>query len=300
VAGGACLIISVGGLGLAWWAGNAIGGAAGDVLFPETVAVPDAQPQILPDGVGIPQVMPAPEPLPSGSDGNEPPNPSGSRGTALKVGIAGGITTLLLTSSQFECPAPDPTPTTQAPRPPTRTVLIVGEHQPFEYALGLAARHPDWDIIASTYGNGSNTQNVRSTRGNLTIVDNVDARRLERGSYTATRRFDDIIFNAPRATTKPFYGATEKLIDRFLASALAVLKSGGAARLSSSDGMPGGYRLNYLVNNRPLGYIRSFKVFYEGDVRFNVPYNIQRNDGSLLYPLGKFKPQIYWFAFQKG
>jgi hypothetical protein len=154
-------------------------------------------------------------------------------------------------------------------------------------------------IIASTYGNGSNTQNVRNIRGNLTIVDNVDARRLERGSYTATRRFDDIIFNAPRAESG-FRPETRILINQVLQSALFVLEVGGAMRFSSTDGMPGGDRLNILVNARPPGYINAFKRRYEVDTRFGVPYTIRRNDGTPLYPPGKKQPQVYWFSFQKG
>jgi len=211
----------------------------------------------------------------------------GREGLETCINLIGGTLVWILTQTHVE---------TQTRRQSfEREVLVVGEQPPFPYATGLAALHPNWHITGSSYGDGSNAQIKSETSDNLTIVEHVDATRLESGSYTGSRQFDDIIFNAPRAA-QGWKTETARLIDHVLRSGHVVLKPGGAVRFSSTDFWPGGPHLNGLLNNRPPGYVNTYKRRYEADPRFYVPYTFRRNDGDRLDP----QTPVYWFGFQKG
>ncbi|WP_322489328.1 SBBP repeat-containing protein [Chloroflexus sp.] len=199
-------------------------------------------------------------------------------------------------------------PNVPLPAPPDdwrqyeRTVLVLGENPSLDYATGLAAKHPDWKIIASTYGDGSNSQVVngaQSSLPNLTVVDNVDARRLHEGSYTKTRRFDDVAFNAPRGFeldgSAGWVDETNLLIEGTLSSARNVLLRGGRARFSSSPNMPGTQYLRGFRRAGPPGYSRVQVTNYQEDVNWFVEeYRPQTLDGRRLGT-----KTLQWYIFIK-
>ena len=251
---------------------------------PATVAAP------------APRLQPAPRPIPAA-----PPAPPAGEPRPVEPAVPP-----LAPPAPPAVPRADPdcdvdadadvrTDTQQRTRDYDRHILIVGEQPPFEYGVGLAARHPNWHITTSSFGNGSNSQDVISTVQNLTLVNNVDATQLHRGGYTTSRQFDDIIFNAPRAHPG-WQVETAYLINNVLQSARVVLKPNGAVRFSTTDFWPGGPHLNDLLLDIPPGYVQAYRTGYDVDVRFNVHYTMRRNDGTPLVP----QTPLYWFAFQKG
>jgi RHS repeat-associated protein len=176
----------------------------------------------------------------------------------------------------------------------TRTVLVVGENR-VDYSRALANRHPDWYVIGSNYGDGSNSQSWIGISGNHALVRNVDAARLHEGDYTKTQQFDDIIWTGPRATSG-WDVETAALLDRVFPSAWQVLKPGGALRFTSAEKWPSWDALMKAINNRPTGYSNSYTALYELDGRFGVPFVHRRNNDTRI---DSGNP-IYWFAFQKG
>lgn len=162
----------------------------------------------------------------------------------------------------------------------------------------MAALHTDWEIIASTFDiGGTNSQIVRWSENNLTRVDDVDATRLSEGSFTAVRRYNDIVFNGPRGRGNAWIPETTQMLDLIFQDALRVLKPGGALRFSSTDAGPSGKFLNQVVleENRSSEYTNSYKRPYEADRRFGIPYVRRDNKRMELYGYPAF-----WFAFQKG
>lgn len=227
--------------------------------------------------------------------------------TGLSKGARGGIGVFLaLCLANVLAQAVGPNVPLPAPpddwRQYERTVLVLGENPPLDYATGLAAKHPDWKIIASTYGDGSNSQVVngaQSSLPNLTVVDNVDARRLHEGSYTKTRRFDDVAFNAPRGFeldgSAGWVDETNLLIEGTLSSARIVLLHGGRARFSSSPNMPGTQYLRGFRRAGPPGYSRVQVTNYQEDVNWFVEeYRPQTLDGRRLGT-----KTLQWYIFIK-
>jgi RHS repeat-associated protein len=99
-------------------------------------------------------------------------------------------------------PVPNSTPFVITPTPSRETnVLVLGESPSFRYATDLAVLHPDWNIVGTKYGSGSNTQIPISRISNLTLVDDVDGTKLESGNFTSNQRFTAVVFNAPRSGT---------------------------------------------------------------------------------------------------
>ena len=192
---------------------------------------------------------------------------------------------------------PSPTPGTPSPTPNgSRQVLVLGESDSFVYASELATMHMDWHVVGTKFGMGGNTQQVIAQVGNLTLVDDVDGSRLGSGSYTSTQRFDDIVFNAPRAMSG-WRGAAGDLVEDVLNSSLNVLSRPGHARFSSGGGMPAVPRLNSLVRpgNLPEGYSSAVRIPYLSDVDFGVPsYQPTNNDGN---PLNLTVDDLSWYIF---
>jgi RHS repeat-associated protein len=188
------------------------------------------------------------------------------------------------------CPPP-------TPQDYNRTVLVLGEANGFFYATPLAAMHTNWNVVGSKYGDGSNNQSVISQIGNLTLVDNVDATNLQGGSYTKDHRFNDIVFNAPRAG-QGWKKEAGDLVDATLSSALNVLTSPGYMRFSSGGGMPAVPRLDQRVRpgQGPSGYSSAIKIPYLSDVDFGIPTYVPRqNNGDPM--TSPTLSQISWYIF---
>jgi hypothetical protein len=152
---------------------------------------------------------------------------------------------------------------------------VLGEENTFSYATNLASVHPDWAVIGTKYGNGTNSQTVLSQLLNLTLVDNVDGVRLGQGTYTQSVKFNDIVFNGPRVVNVPrgvnWKAAAGDLVENVLNSSLTVLQSPGYVRFSSGGGMPAVPRLNELVTSRqPAGYTQATRVRFLSDLDFGL------------------------------
>jgi len=200
-----------------------------------------------------------------------------------------------------------------------KQVLILGESNDFAYALAVASTHHNWSISATKYGSGQNNQFIIpfgaapiTGLNNITFVDNVDGRKLGEGSYTGTKKFNDIVFNAPRADAPPRPpGPHRDLVIDVLVSSKAVLSPQGIVHVSSSTGMPAGFYLQGLPTQNikselPPGY--SFvggkgaptkgRLSYPflSDPDFGQPTYVPRNNDGI--PLGIPLSEIYWYYFQ--
>jgi RHS repeat-associated protein len=79
-------------------------------------------------------------------------------------------------SVDFVPPSPRPQPT---PDRGQKRVLTVGDGN-FSYSKALANNNPNWEIIGTSYGDGSNSPRFEGTYGNnLVLYSNVDATRLQ-------------------------------------------------------------------------------------------------------------------------
>lgn len=189
-----------------------------------------------------------------------------------------------------------------SPGSPTRRVLVVGESQTFEYSIGLARKHPAWDVL------GTSLQAVPASLDpalpNLKLRGGVDATAL--GTQFSQGQFTDVVYNAPRALQAPraprgWYGPAGELIDSVLVSATAVVGSGGAVRFSSGGGMPGKYRLDGHVRGDarypiPDGYARpATRVQFFADA-FGVPYTPRDNEGKALAIRAA---EMSWYIFRR-
>ncbi len=181
-------------------------------------------------------------------------------------------------------PAPS-TPTAQPTetRQPGKKVLIVGDGN-FSYTNSLYGLHSDWSITGSTYGNGSNRQTVISSTGNLTLVNNVDAKRLESGAVTGRQLYDAIIFNNP-FVEKDNDAANAALIKAFLRSARTRLAPGGEIHINITQQFlmdyPSAARELGLFDNSPTA-VASLPTF--GSTEYYAPYVPQHSSGSNFPP----------------
>jgi hypothetical protein len=191
----------------------------------------------------------------------------------------------------------------------------LGEEGDYRYARWLADEHPDWDIVATSYAPGRNNQLIQPELGgrNLTVVTDVDATRLHEGSFTSMRKFDDIVFNGPRAEGRIHpRGRHRDLVVETLESSRYVLKQGGTVRISSSTNMPAGHFLNGLTTGNPksVPHLPSGFLFrggrgaptkgrpaypFLGDKDFGWPdYRPISNEGDYL----DISPdEIHWYMF---
>jgi len=177
-----------------------------------------------------------------------------------------------------------------------RRVLVVGEAHTFEYSMNLAKRNPSWEITATSHGPAAPMSGLPA---NLTVQGGVDATRL--GEHFAAGSFDDIVFNAPRAN-QGWFSETGDLVDDFLRSGRDVLREGGAARVSSSGGMPGTARLGGHAKGGtsqypyPAGYSPPAETIpYAVDSAFGVPYTPRSNAGK---PLPTAAGELVWYIFR--
>jgi hypothetical protein len=176
-----------------------------------------------------------------------------------------------------------------------RKVLILGEEASYQYARGLADTNPNWNIYGSTFGK-SNSQNLISTTGNLSLLSNVDGRQLHTGSFTSSGGFTDIVFNAPRATVG-WRKETGDLIEEIMNSAYSVLAEGGYMRFSGSGGMPGRDRLGALIKNPPTNYTSHGISPFLSNHNFGIPsYTPLRTGGE---PIGSPLTEFSWYVFQR-
>jgi hypothetical protein len=181
-----------------------------------------------------------------------------------------------------------------------RRVLVVGEDTEFEYSTNLALAHPDWEVVGTSYGLGSNVQNVLDVNGNLTRIDEVDATRLGEGSFTGTRQFNDIVFNGPERSASPTRSwrlSTGDLVEEVLQSSRDVLESNGSIRFSSSGYMPAVNRLNDIVVEAgwPTGF-SGYKTNFlaESERDFAVNFTSRRTNGQ---EIPRSLAQIFWYVF---
>ena len=107
----------------------------------------------------------------------------------------------------------------------------MGEGNDFSYTQSLGLLHSDWHITGTRYGDGSNNQFLIGSAGNITLVDNVDATRLESGAITGNNYYDGIIFNNPHAS-KNNDVANATLIQLFIQSARMQLNYNGEIHIN--------------------------------------------------------------------
>lgn len=276
------------------WAALGLGYVVQNVEFPGVDAPPRPT---------YPTDEPIPIPAPVAPPYSKPCNPYWSAD-----GCNGPISAIQPGSA----PEPEPNPTPTVPGidiyiEPTCTpdddekgykVLILGDGN-FSYSYQLHARHLGWKITGTEYGNGSNSQTPRPGGiGNLKLYTNVDGTQLETGPETAKKRYDAIVFNAPRAI-RGWKQESGDLVDDVLRSAWHVLKPGGHVRFSSTTGMPAGLRLIQRTKSGewPLNYSNAYKGGrYYDDRTWGVPYQPLQNDGT---PLTVKWDKFYWWIFVK-
>jgi len=203
-------------------------------------------------------------------------------------------------------PQPQPQPEEESTPPPPplppdniarRKVLTVGDGD-FGYSKALANNNPNWQIIGTNYGVGSNIPELEGFyRHNLILYRNVDATKLEYNSVTMGEQSDAIVFNNPRATTG-WYSEARELVNATLRSAWNVLKPGGEMRFSGTGRMPATGYLYGLVNQwpPPTGYSNSYRMEYYADPLFGVYYQPLNNYGK---PLRSNLQESNWYAFVK-
>ena len=174
-------------------------------------------------------------------------------------------------------PQPYPTPAEQA----QHKVLVVGEANGYAYTWSLHTLNPDWDIIGSTYGNGSNNQTVIQRSGNVTLLANVDATRLESGAVTGQSRYDAVVFNNPYSGV----GGTQTaaLISSFRNSARQILTPNGAVHINVTRQLLLDFKDVALALGMPDNEgttIDALPAF--GQSAYYAPYYPQYSDGNIM------------------
>lgn len=176
-------------------------------------------------------------------------------------------------------------PTPQTTPPPTETpsikkVLTVGDGN-FSYTISLATLHPSWKITGSAYGDGSNNQIViPGAAGNVTLVNNVDATRLELGSVTGNNTYDAIIFNNPFAAIGND-SENAALIRNFLRSARTRLTPSGEIHINITQE----FLRTYASAAQELGVFDTSRDALKklprfGSSKYFAPYIPQYNTGN--------------------
>jgi hypothetical protein len=182
-------------------------------------------------------------------------------------------------------------------------VLIVGDGN-FGYSKALAANNPNWQIIGTSYGNGSNMPILEGFHGdNLIMYRNVDSRRLQYNPVIMGEQFDAVVFNNPRPTEGNYYPAAISLVDNTLSSAWNVLKPGGEMKFSGTGGMPTIWHIKNLMNmSSPFGYSGSYggskppnDLDYYADPFYGVLYQPVHNSGAPANNINL--SESHWYNF---
>jgi len=174
-------------------------------------------------------------------------------------------------------------PTTPQPtetRQPSKKVLIVGDGTDFSYTLSLALLRGRWDITGSIYGDKSNNQYIINKVENVTLVNNVDATRLESGAVTGSNLYDAIILNNPFVRIKDDYSSA-RLIQNFIQSARTRLTSNGVIHINVTKE----FLFDYPMSAEALGLFNNSRRNVErlptfGDTEYFAPYMPQYNTGN--------------------
>jgi hypothetical protein len=132
--------------------------------------------------------------------------------------------------------------------PAEAEVLVVGDGD-LSYSVALANMRGDIHLTATTLDSlGSLTKRYRRAENNvrtLLSIPNVsmyygiDARQLQKYTFTKERKFRRIIFNFPHPGGKNCMATNRKLLSDFFLSAEAVLSDGGEIWLTLCDGQGG-------------------------------------------------------------